>query len=614
MPLVRWISNALLCVCTVLLTCASLAAQANAAPKWEITVYSGAATAESLTAARLAAKPERRFTPFNPSTIHATGLQNHVWLRVRVSSEQEINADTWLIGISKPFADKVVLHTKASNGIWTEQAAGDWMAHRSWPVRSLTPQFFIPAQPKGSQDIYLEVRNRTPLRFEVNVLSAAAAIIESQNNFFLIGLAIGLMLLMTIASGVLTAAYRDMVYVWYGIYVITNILVSLAYSGLAAYALWPDATSWPEMSITVLFMVGNVLQLQFYRAMFFNAATPIWIRRAVLGVIVLGLFTIALNMYAIQNLGSSAVFTLHVLAFTSLSFIIITSQFSAKNSESWLYMLSCLPLTLVGWLAVLENAGWLALTWLPYNAPIYAFAIEMPILFAAIYMHAKSEHALTVRKSTLASTDPTTGFVSRSQHMDTFAQAWDSAKKNKHDTVVAYVKVSHQLDHMTTIGGPGRARSVERAVHLLRTVVRENDTVTHVDTDLFAILMPDMSLGAGLTDRLARLVALAVMTDQDAARDVPLRFRIVAGSRGSFQGTAAKLHRALQHKLSASDWGPRAIRYVRNRSAKGVRANSSQPDETLSQFWERAVQDENSPDTVQDTLQEGLTPPIVRQA
>ncbi len=600
MPLIRWICSALLTACCVFLAASPLTAQAQS-PLWTVSVFGGGATSAGLTAAQIAAKPDASFTPFNPSTIYATGLQKQVWLRVRVTSEQEIYADAWLIGISKPFADTVVMHTKAINGTWLSQAAGDWIAHRSWPVRSLAPQFFIPAQAKASsQDIYLEVHNRTPLRFEVSLLSAPTAAIASQNSFFMIGLCLGLMLLMALASGVLAVIYRNAAYIYYGVYVMTNISVSMAYSGMAAYALWPDATGWPESSITVLFMLGNVLQLQFCRTMFFTMATPAWIRQCVLGLIALGFFSIALNLYAIANLGSSAVFAVHVLVFTSVSYLIIASQFSSKNSVSWLYMLSCLPLTLIGWLAVLEHGGWVALTWLPYNAPIYAFAIEMPILFAAVYLHAKSEHAIKVRKLTLASTDPTTGFVSSSQHMGNLSQAWDQSIDTRRDLVVAYAKVQHQLGPMATIGGLGREHSVERAVRLLRTVVREQDTVTHVDTDLFAILMPELSLGEDVTNRLARLVALAVMTDQEAARHVPIRFRIAASSASSFKGSATKLHASLKRKLTDNDWGTRAIRYVRNLPSQTGSANSSRPEETLSQFWDRAAAEENYPTTRQD--------------
>jgi two-component system, sensor histidine kinase LadS len=587
--------------CCTLLAAVPLTAHAAPTPQWEVSIYGGGATSAGMTAAQIAARPEASFTPFNPNTIYATGLQKQVWLRVRVSSEQEIFADAWLIGISKAFADKVVLHTKANNGAWVSQAAGDWIAHRSWPVRSLTPQFFIPAQPKGSQDIYLEVRNRTPLRFDVTLLSAPAATIDSQNSFFLIGLSVGLMLLMAIASVVLALTYRQPAYAWYGVYVLVNITLSLSYAGIAAYALWPNATFWPEISITLLFMLAMLVQIQFYRVMFLSVTdTPRWLQRATLAAIGVGLITMALHFYFIEKFGSAVMFTLHILVFTLLSLGLVVRQFRRGNVSSWLYLLASLPWALVGFLAVLENAGWVSLAWMPYNAPIYAFALEMPVLFAAMYLHSVAEHAKKVRKTTLATTDPSTGFVSRSQHLETLVQAWDQSKDADRDLVVAYVQVQHQLDPMSTIGGLGRAQRVERAVRLLRTVVREQDTVTHVGTDLFAILMPELSLGEDLSNRLARLIVLAVMTDQDAARHVPIRFRVVASSARSFKGSAAKLHVSLKRKLVESDWGQRAIRYVRNMPKQGNRVNSSQPNETLSQFWERAAADENYPTTRQD--------------
>jgi two-component system, sensor histidine kinase LadS len=600
MPLVRWICHALLVACCTLLVILPLAAQAQA-PLWTVSVYGGGATTAGMTAAQIAAKPEASFTPFNPDTIHATGLTKNVWLRVRVSSEQEIYAQAWLIGISKAFADTVVLHTKASNGTWTSQAAGDWIAHRSWPVRSLAPQFFIPAQPKGSQDLYLEVRNRTPLRFDVALLSAPAAAIDSQNSFFLIGLSVGLMLLMAIASVVLALTYRHSAYAWYGAYVFFNIALSLSYSGLAAYALWPDATAWPEASITLLYMLAMLVQVQFYRVMFLSTAdTPRWLQGATLAAIGVGLLTTALNFYMIEKFGSAAMFTLHIFMFTALCLALVVRQFRRGNISSWLYLLACLPWALVGFLAVLEHAGWMSLAWMPYNAPIYAFALEMPVLFAAMYLHSVAEHAKKVRKTTLATTDPSTGFVSSSQHMDTLTQIWDQSIDTQHDLVVAYVKVLYQLDAMSSIGRLGRVHSMERAVRLLRTVVREQDTVTHVDTDLFAILMPQLSLGDDVTNRLARLVALAVMTDQEAARHVPIRFRIAASSARSFSGSAEKLHASLKRKLAEADWGQRAIRYVRNIPSQSGRPSSGHPDETLSEFWRRAASEDNYPTTRQD--------------
>jgi two-component system, sensor histidine kinase LadS len=568
----------------------------------QISVHQNGLSPADITAAQIAVSAESNFSPFNLKTVFRLGPHKPVWLRLRISSAQNLPANAWLVNFSKPFVDTVTLHTAQADGTWQAQSAGDWLAHSTWPIRSAKPQFWVPARASGSQDVFLEVRNRTPMYFELNLLSAMQAREAAQSEFLLIGLALGLMLLMTAISGVLAVTYRQAVYAWYGLFVATNMLVSASYTGLAAYALWPDASSWPELSITLFYMLGVVLQLQFCRAMFLSGTRLGWIHRAVLSTMALGLLAIPLNFYVIQNWGSSLVFSLQVFILAAASLGLMVSQFKRGYIVSWLCLFSSMPLMVVGGMSVLESSGWIVFSWLPYNAPIYAFALEMPLLFAALYLHAKAEHAKTVRKLTLASTDPSTGFVHSSLHMETLTKMWLEAKAAGLDLVVAYVEVSHQRSHVAQHGTPNRDRSTERAVRLLRTVAHERDTVAHVDTNLFAILMPHISLGDDVTNRLARLVALAAMTDQDAATDAPIRFHIAASSVRSFDGAAKKLHAALQHKLKQTDWGQRAIRYVRMRSVGQQTSGSSQPEETLSEFWQRAVEDDKKLSTVPASL------------
>jgi GGDEF domain-containing protein len=559
-------------------------AQAPAAPPtvtMQVSVHQNGSSPTGITAAQIALSAESAFSRFDPETVFRLGPQKSVWLRLRISSAQDLPANAW-----------------------QAQSAGDWLAHSTWPIRSAKPQFWLPAQKSGSQDLFLEVRNRTPLHFELSVLSAMQARVAAQSEFLLIGLALGLMLLMAAISGVLAATYRQAVYAWYGLYVATNTLVSASYTGLAAYALWPDASHWPELTITLFYMLGMVVQLQFCRAMFLSGTQFGWTHRAVLCAMALGLLAIPLNFYVIENLGSSLVFSLQVFILAGASLSLMVSQFKRGYIVSWLCLFSCMPLMVVGCLSVLENSGWAVFSWLPYNSPLYAFALEMPLLFIALYLHAKAEHAKAVRKLTLASTDPSSGFVHSRLHLDTLTKMWNDAQAAGQDLVVAYVEVSHQLSHVAKHGTPNRERSVERAVRLLHTAAHERDTVAHVDTNLFAVLMPAVSLGDDVTNRLARLVALAAMTDQDAATDAPIRFHIAASSVRSFEGSAKKLHASLQYKLEQTDWGMRAIRYVRRRPVGQQASGSSSPDETLSEFWQRAVDDEKQ----SSTMPAGLSP------
>jgi hypothetical protein len=112
-----------------------------------------------------------------------------------------------------------------------------------------------------------------------------------------------------------------------------------------------------------------------------------------------------------------------------------------------------------------------------------------------------------------------------------------------------------------------------------------------VDKDIYALIMPRMSLGTNLSDRLSRLIALGIMTDKDGQQESPLRFHIAASTARSFAGNSKDLSTALIDKLVQGDaWGQKPIRFVRKISQRySALASAAAANETLSNFWHRAA-------------------------
>lgn len=547
------------------------------------------------TAAQIAASPPQDFTPFDSNRTYTSGLGKSVWLKLRVYSGHPLQA-AWLVDISKPYVDTATAHTLAPNGTWTRQVAGDWIAHRQWPNPSLTPQFNVPAWDSGQGDIYLELQNSVPLNFKVSLVSETAAKSQAQNTFLVAGLFLGPMVFLSLACFFMAVVYRMAAYAWYAAYVAASVLFGAAYIGLGGYALWPLATKWSEVSIVITIMVQMMFQLQFARAMFVTAADRRWLRYGIASLLVVD--SLAIVLYLVLDSGTPRLvtYTTYYLLSVAAVLTLVLRAVTRGGMVAWLWVLANTPLIITSGLATMEGLGFASLPWLPYNAVLFTLAFEMVILWVALHLSARDAHSKVVKKNTLAGTDPLTGFVTPQVFPTTLEQLWDAARAPGHDMTVAYILVTHHAPQgapSTALRGQAAQRSAARAVRLLRTVVREDDTVAHVDKDVFAILMPDLSLGDDVTDRLARLVALAAMTDRDASHNVPIRCRIVASSARSFDGPAHKLHAALRSRLNQTqaDWGQRAIRYVRKKPSSSQPSGST-PNESLSQMWERAVEDE----------------------
>jgi two-component system, sensor histidine kinase LadS len=528
----------------------------------------------TLTVDQAAALPASQHTPFDQDAAHLAHWNQPLWLHFRLLADQPTAAPGWTLELSRPYVDRAEFYARTPQGNWQMQVAGDWIPHGQWPVRSLNPQFPIPLLQAGVNDFYVRISNETPLHMAVTVQRAEDVQTQNQHTFLLAGLLLGLMALMFALSSLMALAYRDTAYAWYALYVGLGFFASATYVGISHYAFWPSATLWAHTerwgtdAVIILVMAALAAQTQFCRALFLSSVASKWVQHGITVILGLNVVAIALYFWPIDLATRQALFIAVNMAHALLVGGIVVY---AMRQDSFIVRLWCLgygPLLLVLTLTVLDTFGWCAVAWLPYNATLYALIFEMPVLLVALHLHAKAQHTQEVRDSTLAGTDPLTGFVASDFFHAKAAQMWRKAKRDHSDVAVAYVEATSDA-----------SRPVLHTVRLLRTVVRAVDTVAHVENNRFAILMPGMSVGENLSGRLSRLVALGRMTDKDHPDSSPVRFRIVASSLGTYTGTWPALHAELLEKFrQPRGWGQRHIRFVKEQNS-----------EKFEEFWQRAV-------------------------
>jgi GGDEF domain-containing protein len=275
-----------------------------------------------------------------------------------------------------------------------------------------------------------------------------------------------------------------------------------------------------------------------------------------------------------------------------LTIVLVAFALRTGSVSAYLWVAAYVPLFSVVALTFTNHLGYFPIPWLPYNATLYAVLLETPLLLLALHLHAKTLHEQAVRKSTLDSTDPMTGFVPSALFPAKLALVWNTNRKARHELAVAYIAVSTVS---WNTAAPDQMRA--RVVRMLRTVVHDRDNVAHVDKDIYAIILPNIALGDNLSAVLSRLIALGAMQDKTALDHAPIAFRIVASTQSSFAGTAQELHEAMRKKLlDSKGWSRRAIRFVTDtHNAK----SSQSSEESFSAFWQRA-HDSSKEDSAKD--------------
>lgn len=510
----------------------------------------------------VAAVPTTQLARFEPHRTHDAYASAPLWLHLRVETDQASSAKSWTLGFDKTYVAQVSLFTRTSpQAEWYSETAGERIAHVQWPLQTLNPQFHLPAMNAGVHDFYLRVIHAVPIHFALNLQRSEDMQTHNQHQFLLVGLILGLIALMLVASVTMALVYRDTSYAWYALYAGVGLMTCASFVGFGSYALWPASTWWPELSTNVLLLLALVAQTQFCRVMFLSSGS----KRAHYGITgVLWTCLAATGLYLLtDDLAVATVIFVAVAVVQVVTMLnIVARAMLQRNGLSWLWLVAYVPVLVMAALAVVDGWGWRALPWLPVNAPVYAVLFEMPVLLLALHLHAKTTHGQRVRSHTLAATDPLTGFLASHLFIDHLTQMWDKAQSDSRDLAVAYIEVTHTT-HARLIDPNTAQRAVMRSVRLLRTVAREGDTIACIDPNLFALLMPGMPLGEALTSRLSRLVALGMMTDRDEAQAGSMRFRIIASTLRSFEAPWDELDDALRKRLRNPDgWGKRSLRFI----------------------------------------------------
>jgi GGDEF domain-containing protein len=513
---------------------------------------------------------------FDAGATHYVSWDTPLWLRLRVKTDETTTAGSWILSFNKPLIEQIEVYTQSEAGFWQKQTAGLFTAHSKWPQRSLSPQFTMPSWSSGEHTVLVRVLHHFPTHFNITLQHAEASARDNQNQFLLAGLLLGLMGLMCIASSIMGAIYRKISYFWYALYVGSSFFACASYIGMANYSFWPNSPWWATNASAAFTMLSMIAQTQFCRSMFIvkNIGT-LWKSHGVNAVLLISTALTLLGLYTSSAALGALLLVVVVVVLSAIMLMFVLQALQQNSRTAKLWCVAYVPLILVLALSIIDNLGWIALDWLPYYAPLYALIFEMPVLLMALHLHAKTQHGAAVRKITLASTDPSTGFVISEYFFPTLEKLWDEAESSGQDMAIAYVEVTFNLDYIAMRGKPPPEGTQQRIVRMLRTIIRERDTVVHIRQNLYAILMPDMTLGENLGVRLSRLVAIGAMTDDEIAEDVPVRFHIAATTLHSFAGTVRHLDLALTSKLNEADgWSNKAIRFVRKRPEYSIRSTT----------------------------------------
>ena len=480
-----------------------------------------------LTVQEVAALPRERFTAFAAKAMQPMSIDQPLWLRMQLDPN-EVRRSNALLELPSVLVDRYEVYQRDASGAWQMAVAGDRVAHRQWPLNSLRPRF--PLNPTGatplSQEVYVRVVHQLPGMIEPTLVNANQATQRDVGQMLIAGVLAGLMTALLLICLQMTLSYRDRTDLWYAGYLLATLMAAMAYCGVGQQFLWPTTNKFSSDAIVYFVLAAFSFNLLFVSAMFGK-----WLgRRYVLVTRILIAMCIAYMVHTIfvEDYASSImVFLFICVAITA--FILFTAVQAWRKgvpySGYWLlvyipYLLSIILITAV-------SAGQITLAWLPVNTPMFSAMLEAVAMMFCLNAYSRESHAQAVREQIAEQRDPLTGFLNEARFMDMADKAWLRAGRTGGDVSLAYVLVECKQQNLSIVEAEAL---MLRSVRMVRTAMRESDSIGRIGRNILGISMPDAKPGDALNASLQRLVALGLMLDPRDKAAQALTFTVAVGS------------------------------------------------------------------------------------
>jgi two-component system, sensor histidine kinase LadS len=494
-----------------------------------------------------------------------------LWLKLRLQPVPG-NTEVWELEVPVAVIDLVVLYQQDAGGRWIASSAGDLVPRHDWPLAGRYPFFRLQLRPDRPTDLYVQVRNATTLPLPLRIVTAAVHNQRALIEYLALGIFIGALALLVLASLVRAVLLRDAAYVWFAAYALVAMLALAAFTGVAAHLLWGNAGGWVDTAPACLALLGGSLVVVIVRRL--SGAVARVRRRALLFhlVAVVGI-VLALAYPLLERELGLVLLGMHLVCVATLNLYAAIMNLRRKDPVGRWMLCGAVPLSIAVALAMARSLGWLPASWITEYALVLALTIDLPMLFGALNSRSHERRSVELRRLASASQDPLTGLLRRGPFVARLHQALARHERRGEGAAIAVIDVVNHDWIQKTRGAEAAEEALLRTVIKLRRLVRDVDTTGRVGETRFGLILEGVAMRRPMMTVATRLVAAGLMEEPDAPRDTVLHFHVAAVVLAEHRAPAEQLLQALGKALDTMS--PRTRRPLRFLEADGV---ASAPD------------------------------------
>lgn len=172
-----------------------------------------------------------------PSSVKkAENSQSAYWLVIPFTNSSYQN---WVLEAKDHHTDEIAVYL---NEIRQESGASKPFKSRSYKLKNIVVD--LPNTRGEEVMLFIRIKARNQVGFEFSIKEAKQFVSYATTEYYLLGFYYGVLLIMALYNVLLFLSARERVYLWYILYVLACVLVSLEEDGLGFQFLWPSVAKF----------------------------------------------------------------------------------------------------------------------------------------------------------------------------------------------------------------------------------------------------------------------------------------------------------------------------------------------------------------------------------
>ncbi|MEA1914438.1 MAG: 7TM-DISM domain-containing protein, partial [Campylobacterota bacterium] len=152
------------------------------------------------------------------------------WVRFSIDVKKEVS-DSLYVELSYPLIDNVSLYSQNSDGTFSQKRSGEFILDTHKEVNNRNSLFRIDSHGSTTQTYYMKIKSEGSTQIPLNLLTSSELIEHVDTTNFILGGYYGNMFLLMIASFVVFYKIRDVIFLTYGIYLLSYLFFQLSMNG-----------------------------------------------------------------------------------------------------------------------------------------------------------------------------------------------------------------------------------------------------------------------------------------------------------------------------------------------------------------------------------------------